>query len=447
MTSDAFVSPSSINRRESAAPVVIHDRTLPVLIGLVSGAIQFAYLVQGGFFLDDFGFIARNRSPLSLHLLITPLGTNHFQPATQFMVWIAAGPFHTNYQATVLLLAVLTALGSYWMIRLLDVSFGPRTMHLVIGFLFGTSWVLLNVSQWFAASAATASVVFTVGALFSFSLWMTENRPRYYLGALLCATTAVLFWEIALAIPALLALMWLCFLGSYQSTRRVVLGLLPFAAISFIYLAYVESQPWHTSLSIPTLHSWIELLKVMVGYGLLPTVIGTGLTGDALSVWGWVSVLVVPIGFVGAGVWLAKRGRFRPSAVVFFLVGTVLVSIPIATARDAFDPHAGTTARYITFLPMLLGISVAGAVRNRHAAIHTRRPSVVGWAGAVILAALYLVNLNATFHALPTSKNLGDAASAVSERIGSSLRSDQVSDPHSWTGPHLGRFGMSNSLG
>jgi hypothetical protein len=350
VTSEAFVSPPSTNRGESAAPLVVHDRTLPVLIGLVSGAVQFAYLVQGGFFLDDFANIARNRSPLSLHLLIAPIGKNHFQPATQFMVWMAAGPFHTNYPATVLFLSVLTAFGSYWMIRLLDLSFGPRTMHLVIGFLFGTSWVLLNASQWFAASASTASVVFAVGALFSFSLWMTKDRFRYYLGALLCATAAVLFWELALAIPALLALMWLCFLGGYQSTRRIVLGLLPFAAISLVYLAYVESQPWHTSLSIPTLLNWIELLKVMVGYGLLPTVIGTGLTGGALSVWGWVSILVVAIGFVVAGVWLATRGRFRPSAVVFFFVGTVLVSIPVATARDALGAFAGTTARGLSHL-------------------------------------------------------------------------------------------------
>ncbi|MGH9918279.1 MAG: hypothetical protein ACRD6W_05335, partial [Nitrososphaerales archaeon] len=131
------------------------------------------------------------------------------------------------------------------MIRLLDVMFRRRSIHLAIGLLFGTSWVLLNASQWFSASASTASVVFTVGSLLAFSRWLRTGLRRYYASSVVAAVVAVLFWETALAIPGFLVLLWLCFERDRVRVPRVAMGLLAFIAVSLAYLSYVQTQPWH----------------------------------------------------------------------------------------------------------------------------------------------------------------------------------------------------------
>lgn len=414
----------------------------PVLVGLATGIVQFIYLVRGGFFLDDFRNIGQDKAPLSLHLLLAPIGIVHFQPAGRFMVWLAAEPFHESYPATVALLAVLTGLGSYWLVRLLDVLFGPRRIHLLMGFLFGTSWVLLSTNQWFADSEATASVVFALGASLAFVKWINDGRRVDYVKALICGAVALLFWEVALAMPALLGLLWLCFAFNRLSARRVLLGLVPFAAFSLAFLAYVQAQPWHTPLSIPTGRQWAELVAVMVGKGVVPTVIGSGLPNGPPTAWGWTSIVIVFAGIVVGAVWLILQRRFRPSVIAFFVLGALLVSIPVATTRDDLGAAvAGNTARYLTFLPMLLAISVAGAPRRRSRAGHARHsPQWSGLAGGlVVLGALYLINLNATFDENTFGQKMGDTAAIVSARIGSGLealtpsqRSSLVDSALSW---------------
>ena len=172
----------------------------------------------------------------------------------------------------------------------------------------------------------------------------------------------------------------------------------------------------------PSPLQWFQLLRVMVGYGLLPTVIGTGLSHDTFNAWDWVSVLTVAVGFAIGGLWLVSRRRFRLSAVVFLLVGIVLVSAPIATVRGTLGAYAGTNARYITFLPMLLGLSVAGAIRDGPEIAHPRFSPHTVWIGVAVLAALYFANLTATFETSTASRDLGNSASVVSGRIGSGLR-------------------------
>ncbi len=413
--------------RTLPATSIMRSRRLPLAVALVSSAVQFAYLRQGGFFLDDIGNISVNKVPLSIHRLASPVGTGHFQPATQFVMWLAAEPFHTNYAIAALFLAVSAGLGSYWMIQLLDGLFGKKPTHLMIGFLIGTSWVLLNASQWFSSSPATESAVFGIGALLAFSLWMTTSRPVFYLEALVSATIALLFWEIALAIPALLALLWVCFTDDYRSWRRILLGVTPFASISIADLIYVRLQPWRAALSVPTIRQWVNLLTSMVGHGFLPTVIGTGTYGSALSQRDWISIFIVAAALAVVEGRLVVLGRFRFRSLAFFIVGAILVSIPVATARDSAT--AGTTSRYITFLPILLAISVAGSARERpheshesHESQARRYAPKVGWLAAATLAVLYLVNLNSTFDTVSWAKQWGATAAAISAHLGSGIR-------------------------
>jgi hypothetical protein len=396
---------------------------LPSLVAAAGALVQLAYTRLGGFYLDDIRNLGQAKAGLSLHLLAEPIMGIHFQPGSRLIQWLVAEPFHTDYLAAETLLAIFTAIGAYLLVRLLDTLFGPRTLHLVIGFLFATSWLLLSTDQWFSGgSQVPSAAVLTIGACLGFCAWLQGGGAAPYTAALLSAAGAVLFWEQALAIPGWLLLIWLCFArGTERSVRRVVLALVPFAGVSLAYLVYVQAQPWHQSLVIPPLGEWRAWFQYPVFHGVLPTLVGSATASTSRSTGG----LVATIGLGALAAWLIARRRFRWTSLVFFVLGTVLVVVPIATGRSLLGPQvAGTTVRYIVFLLFVLAVSVAGAVKDRPASLHARRSMRSVWVGGalvVILGALYLVNLHATFRVNWFNELSGRAAATYSARLGTGL--------------------------
>jgi hypothetical protein len=420
----------------------LNSRLPAVVVGMLCAVIQFVALVRGGFVLDDFANLARNKRSISLDLLTAPIGTNHFQPLTQLVVWLSAEPLHANYPATVAVLAVITGFGAYWMVRLLDALFGTRVLHLVIGFLLGTSWILMNTNQWFAGSAAAASAAFAVAACLSFALWLRSGRWYHYLYSLLATAAAIGFWEQALAVPAILAMLWLCFRFDRRRLPRVLVGLIPFFTLVLVYLCYVEAQPWSSSISIPAVSQWGQLLWVMLMGGLLPSLVGTGTSSSAFSTTVVFSDALAATGLALGALWLWTRRRLRWLSLGFFLVGLLLVSIPVAIERNTAPSAAGITSRYLTFLPMLLAIAAAGAVRDapgdvdadlRLAPAVRSRPAT--WLVRSVIGAaclLYLGNLHATYVRGPgLLRQLGDQASVVSGNIAAGINALPRSQEHS----------------
>ncbi len=429
--SDSYTAASSTADRRFAG--LLEGRLPAVFVGMVCALVQFVALVHGGFLLDDFANLARNKRSLSLDLLTAPIGTNHFQPMTQLVVWLSSEPFHGNYPTTVAILAVITGVGAYWMIRLLDELFVGRVPHLVIGFLLGTSWILMSTNQWFAGSAAAASAAFAVGACLSFARWLRSGRWHHYLSSLLATAVAIGFWEQGLAVPAILAMLWLCFRFDRRRLSRVVVGLVPFFAVALIYLLYVEAQPWSSSISMPALWPWGRLLWRAMTSALLPSVVGTGVSSTAFTETLLLSDVLVVTGLALGALWLWTRRRLRWSAVAFFFVGLLLVSLPVTIERNAVSSGSSPPSRYLTFLPMLLAIAVAGAVRDASGDLPAgqRRPqgarSRPAWwlVGCVVGAACvcYLGNLHATYERGPGySRQLGARAAVVSANIAAGIK-------------------------
>jgi hypothetical protein len=422
--------PSVTADRRFAA--LLGSRLPAVVIAILCTVIQFAALVRGGFLLDDFANLARNKKSLSLDLLTAPIGTNHFQPMTQLVVWLSAEPLHANYPATVAVLAVITGFGAYWAVRLLDELFGARVLHLVIGLLLGTSWILMNANQWFAASAAAASAAFAVGACLSFVRWLGSGRWRHYLSSLLATAVAIGFWEQGLAVPAILAMLWLCFKFDRRRLSRVVIGLIPFFAVALVYLFYVEAQPWSSSISIPAVSQWGQLLWVMLVSGLFPSIVGTGVSSSALTSAVVLSDVLVAAGLTLGALWLWTRRRLRWVSLVFFVVGVFLVSIPVAIERNGVPSASGITSRYLTLLPMLLAIAAGGAIRDAPGDVDVGLRRVLGtrsrlgsWLVGFVIGAgclLYLGNLHATYVRGPGGwTQLGHQASVVSGNIAAGI--------------------------
>jgi hypothetical protein len=394
----------------------------PSLIAVAGALVQLAYTRLGGFYFDDIRNLGQAKTGLSLDLLTEPIMGIHFQPGGRFIQWLVAEPFHTDYLAAETLLAIFTAVGTYLLVRLLDILFSPRALHLVIGFLFATSWLLLSTDQWFSGADTVPAATLAIGACLGFCSWLREGRLTPYVAALLSAAGAVLFWEQALAIPAWLLLIWLCFVrDTKRSVRQVVLALVPFAGISLAYLVYVQAQPWHQTLVIPPVSEWRAWFEYPVFHAVMPTLAGSATSSTSRSASGLAATTVLVV----MAAWFIARRQFRWSSLVFFVLGTVLVVFPVATARGLLGPQvAGTTVRYLVFLLFVLAIAVAGAVHSQPADPHRPRSMRLAWVGgvlAVALGALYLMNLHATSQANWFNERSGRAAAAYSAQVGAGL--------------------------
>jgi hypothetical protein len=370
--------------------------------------------------------------------LVKPIGGTHFQPVNRFFEWLVVGPLQESYPATVAVLALLSGAGTYWLVRFLDVLWGPRARHRLLGFLFGTSCVLVGAAQWVAASSASLAVDFAAGASLGFVSWLATGSRRAYVGCVTATALAVGSWETALAMPALITLVWLAFARGWRPLRQTLWAQVPLYAVALAFVVYVELQPWHQAVTLPSIGSWLALLVVMVGRALTASVIGTGVPGGAQSTFDWVSAVGVGSVLVAAAVWLAVRRRLNWGAIALFGIGAVLVSIPVATTRAYLGAaEAGTTPRYLTFLPLLLAVAVAGAVQQERdgvlGPVHDRSTarsgegapaalrrarSTIGWGTIVLLGcAGYLFNLSRTFNGSQLGIESGRAATAQSDRI------------------------------
>jgi hypothetical protein len=386
-------------------------------------AIQFDFTRLGGFWLDDYHNLGQARAAgLTFQMLAEPIMGLHFQPTSRLLEWISVGPFHENYVASEALLAVITGLGAYLLVRLLDALFGERDLHLVIGFLFATSWLLMSTNQWYSAGVAVASTVFSIGACLGFALWVQRGGSRPYALALVSAAVAVMAWEQALAIPGWLFLIWFCFQRRAGDRRpgQVLLGLVPFFGVSFAYLAYVQTQPWHTALALPPLTQWLALGAVVTFHALLPTLIGSGLSDP--DIWEWPAILLPVVVLALGAAWLVAHHRFRASSLLFFLAALLLVIAPVATARDYIGAAAaGNTGRYLDFGVFVLLLAIAGAVRESPTE-GERRHWPVAFAPVVAgLGILYLANLAVSFTANPFEETTEQAASGYTTQMAAGL--------------------------
>ncbi len=258
------------------------------------------------------------------------------------------------------------------------------------------------------------------------ALAQTWSASQYAV-SLAAAATAVLFWEQALAIPAWLLLLWLFFLKS--SLRRTLLSILPFVGITAAFTAYVQSQPWHQPLAIPTVSLFITMTTAMLFRGSFPTIIGTGSGTD--HGWELVSMALAPLILFAGVVVLWIVGRLRIRAIGFFVCGTLIVAATIAATRvTVIGDTAGTTSRYITLMPFVLAVTCAGAIGA--GSPHRRRaPAFVPVLGLAALLALYFVNLTATYHRLNSGQEWGHEATAMAGKIGRQIDGAHAA-PTSW---------------
>jgi hypothetical protein len=407
-------------------------RLWAAVVGLACAVIQLCYLHPGGFFLDDFRNLGQARSWGFIHLLGTPIGGEHFQPGGRLAGWLVGVPFNESYFSAILLLSVAVGGATYCLARLLAELFGPTRFHLLLAFLFGSSWIYISTDQWFAGADPTFSLFFTLAACLWYVRWYHSGRSWHYAISLASAAAAVVFWEQALAIPGWFFLLWLFFFRG--QVRRTLMSLIPFVGISVAFTAYVQSQPWHQPLTLPTIGQFIGMTAAMLFHGLFPTIIGAG-WGLTNQGWELVSVVLAPLLLAAGAAYLIAIRRFRFRAVGFFVGGTLVVASTIAVTRvNIIGASAGTTSRYITVMPFVLAVTCAGAISRERARRATRpRPVITPLAlvVVVVLIPLYLLNVTATYHRVWFGQRAGQGAMAIAGQIGHQIDHTHVS-PTSW---------------
>ena len=360
-----------------------------------------------------------------MRFLLSPIGNEHFQPVSRLFGWLAATPLSRHYGLAAGLLAVVTGISAGLLVRLLDELFGSRSLHLIAGFAFGTSWIFLNTNQWYSGADAVPAVMFMLAATVAWLRWLDTDNPAVYVVSLACATLGVLTWEQALLTPMWLLLLWVCFGWDRSQLRRVVVSIIPFLGVCGAFTLYVQSRTWHQRLQHPTALQWIKLALVMVFHAVVPAAIGTGLRNGTPSDWGWASIAIVSAGVLAASAWLIARGRFRWSALAFLVIGTALVVTTVATTRINIGASAaGNTPRYLVFLLPVAAVGVCAAIKARPTSAHLvtshtpgRRPTAVIAAFGVVVISLYLLNLSRTFDSITFSRDFAHAAAPVSARI------------------------------
>jgi hypothetical protein len=448
------VKPASVEARSATVGAVRtglvtaagRHRGLIACAAVAVGALQFALIDRGGFWLDDFINLAEaRRLGLSGSLLVEPV-FQHFAPGHRLLDWLVAVPFDESYTAAALILALFIGAAVVAFALLLDECFGRRDAHVALAAAAGASWTITDTSGWFAAAAhSLPSIFLTQLALLFYVRWYrTRGRLQYAL-ALSTFVLALMFWELSLLFVIEAALLVALLLGRHDTPMAVVRSLLRalpgfacFAAVCLAYVLYVSAQPWHQSIEIPTGAELQAYSRIFVLRGLLPPLVGTGTAFGPMSSFEHAMQLLAGA-LVLAGVLaaiLTRRAIVR--ACVFFATTALVVWFAVAAYRlNSGGVWVGETPRLIAPLPFLFWFAVGFALQPAagRAVLHVPRlglPLRPRWASiavplvALALATAYVLNLKHTDDVRSFGRLEGDAGTAKAEMIARGVHAAHV---------------------
>ncbi len=367
--SEAATSRGSHPNAVSSRAVGSRSHGVQLFVVCASAAVtQFLFTRRGWFYLDDIRNLGEaRRSGLSLHLLISPIGNEHFQPGGRLLHWLFVAGGAPQFGVAEAVLAASVGLIAYLTMSLADLLFGARRLHLVIAALIGTSSILIETSTWIAGSDSIPSTALMAGSSLLYCRWLVDGKLSQVVAAVGFAAAAVLFWEQAIIQPFLLGLLWLCFLRTHiaRPWPRVALSLLPFVAVSVLFDLYVHSRSWYRPLERPSLVQFLEILRVMLLHDLLPPVIGWRIGASPVHRADRVAIVLSATVLLAGVFILIARHRMRWSSLVFFGFSFLALAATIAVTRVSIGPLAAGVPRYVCPLPMLAGLSAAAAASGR----------------------------------------------------------------------------------
>lgn len=348
--------PPRVRQRLAGRPAVV--ATVLALGELCWFAVE---LLRGFFWQDDFTvYYLSVTEPLNELLLRGYSG--HLQPGTFLVSWVLARLAPLNYQAAVLPVVALQALGLLLCWRLLVRLFGERWEIIVPFAVVACSPLTFGLSMWWAYALQLLPIQLAVlGALQAHVAYL-QRRTRWRAAqGFLFTAFGLAFWEKALLIPALLFGLTLVLSTGALSDRvrhtvrahgRLWLGYLlggaVYLAVHLVVVAPVEGN------RAPRPGDILRIAVELIGDGLLPALFGGPWSGDWLGfrslapqepfvlALAWALTLVVVL----TGL---RLNRLTAALAWCTLAGYLLVSVLMValTRLGEWEAIIGTDPRYI----------------------------------------------------------------------------------------------------
>jgi hypothetical protein len=395
-------------------------------------AVQIVFLRNSWFYLDDVRDISAARGGLSWDLLTRPIA-EHLTVGHRLLDWIVAVPLGRHWAGAVAVVVVWATVALGYLSLCLRQLFGTHARLAIPVVLAGTAWPLLGTGRWFSGAALVIPMMAAMaGAAFHHLRWRAGAGRAHWAGALAWTAVGLLFSVQVVFFAPLLLLVALVqrpeILRDRAAALREVVAVIPVALPGLALSLYERGQSWAPETTIPSFADTVDLFRVIVVRGVMPSIVGVGMDGSPPDprVESTMQLLagIVVVALLVAAVLLRHRWI---AAIALFAGGVAIAGIAIAIARlDELGPVvAGTEPRYL--LPaVLLGALAIGALispqrpqRPPRVSIALPRGVIVGATAVTALAAvvLYAANLDHTRDERRVSLDFASATRMMTERL------------------------------
>jgi hypothetical protein len=371
-------APPAASRRDIALAERLTRHLLPYGVALVVLQLAFRGWALSGswFYFDDIAFMSRAMNqPLDSSYLLESYG-GHLMPGGFLVVWLLTKVAVYSWAPWAAVLLVLQAAAGLGMLRLLVSLFGrrPLVLALLAGYL---SYVFtLSAGIWFAAGINQLPMqVALVFGLHSHVAYLRHRRLGSLVAALAWTVAGLVFYEktlLLLGIYAILGLGWFATGGTTDRLRHVWThyraGVLAYGALGIGYLGFYVHYGLDFSPGSANAQPWSPIAYNLVGYTMLPGLVGGPLRWQPLGVGAFGSpsqavVLVSWAAFVAVVVH-AQRTRTRALRAWAPLAFTVACNVVLlASARaNVVGPEIAREYRYQTETSALFVIGLGLAL-------------------------------------------------------------------------------------
>jgi hypothetical protein len=383
-TTRAQGTPLAIRMGDSDSSDVVSANLRAVPIGAViiaiHGLLTWWRLSRSWFWQDDFNMLA-TAADRPLGSLLFSDYNGHLVPGSWLVAWVSdhvAAMSWAPVGAFLLLLVVATDVA---LLAALVRLFGRRLSILVPFTLFCTTTLTLSATVWWAAAMQWMPTTLGLAlAVYFFAGYAERPNPRDLWGSLGAVALGLFFFEKAVAIPAVLALLAVLYFAPgplwkrpWRAFRRYVVfwaaHLVLAAGYLWLYLTRADPEAVTSVQTQPG--DYAELARNMILGTFVPGMVGGPLdwfaTPDSsLASWStpptwlewasWALALVVVVGSC-----VLVRGAWRAWALLgIFLAFSVAL---VARARlGVVGPFIGRDHRYLTDAALLGALCLALAV-------------------------------------------------------------------------------------
>lgn len=221
---------------------------------LIIGQLAFrAWAAFGGwFYVDDFKFLSASRRPLSVDLLMTP-HDDKLMPGGLLIAWFVARAGAFAWPIAAASLVVMQALASITAWFMLRTLFGARWAVLIPLALYLFSPMTLTAFMWWGAAINLLPMQIAMFLALGLHVrYLSTGKLRYAVLTALSIALGMLFYQKALLIFPVIALLTLFYFGEGRGFRRLSSTLTRWWKAWLVYGVLLAGYLTYTAIKVPS---------------------------------------------------------------------------------------------------------------------------------------------------------------------------------------------------